>query len=93
MSPPQSVEELRKVAGITSLTQATEQAGIDLLKFIAKYAPMKKAIAPKEAGYINLTGEDVAMADSFESGLVRTRLSLTNWRFRSLVRDFAMVPR
>jgi ribonuclease D len=93
MSPPQSVEELRKVAGITSLTQATEQAGIDLLKFIAKYAPVKKAVAPKEVKYTNLTGEDVAMADSFEGGLVRTRLSLRDWRFRSLVRDFAMVPR
>ena len=67
MSPPESVEELRKVTGITSLTQATEQAGIDLLKFIAKYAPVKKAIALKEVGYINLTGKDVAMADSFES--------------------------
>ena len=93
MSPPQSVEELRKVAGITSLTQATEQAGIDLLKFIAKYAPVKKAVALKEVEYTNLTGEDVAMADSFESGLVRTRLSLTDWRFRSFARDFAMAPR
>lgn len=67
MSPPQSVEELRKVTGITSLTHATEQAGIDLLKFIVKYAPVKKAVALKEVEYINLTGEDVAMADSFES--------------------------
>lgn len=69
MSPPQSVEELRKVTGITSLTQATEQAGIDLLKFVAKYAPVKKAVALKDVENIDLTGGDVAMADPFVSGL------------------------
>ena len=69
MSPPQSVGELRKVTGITSLTQAAEQAGIDLLKFIAKYAPVKKAVALKDVENIDLTGENVAMVDSFVSGL------------------------
>ena len=51
------------------MARATEQAEIDLLKFIAKYAPVKKAVALKDVENIDLTGGDVAMADPFVSGL------------------------